>query len=97
MTQGRKPDVMLLSHGRTLSNLFCKMMSKQDGFDFGEYHFHDAFMTAHKTFNDKALIEYPDADREEFYRQLKEGYDKLMSQMDEAHEKVSHILISWKS
>lgn len=64
------------------------MMSKQDGFEFGEYHFHDANMHSRFQLGEKPLGEYPDEDREKYYQMLKEGYDTLFGQLEAAHSKV---------
>lgn len=89
MTQDRRPDVVLLSHGRTLSNLFCKMMSKQDAFNHAEYHFHEAYMHIRKTMTDKPLAEYPESVREEYYDMLRAGYKQFFKDLNEAHDQVS--------
>lgn len=89
MTQDRHPDVILLSASRTLSNLFCKMMSKQDTFSHAEYHFHDAYMYLRMNMTEKPLAEYSESERASYYNLLKEGYDQFFKDLNGAHAEVS--------
>ncbi|KAM5452785.1 hypothetical protein MaudCBS49596_003091 [Microsporum audouinii] len=86
-------DVFLFSHARTLSNVFCRLLSAQPGWVQSEYHFQEAFMFARSSFNWAPLTDITTEQREQFFDLFYQGMDALQKARDDAVAEGKHLLV----
>ncbi|KGQ06936.1 hypothetical protein BBAD15_g7724 [Beauveria bassiana D1-5] len=96
MTKPRPSDVFFFSCPRTLSNLLVKLLSQQQGWEGSGYYFHSACMYAVENFSYSVDAEAPPEKRQEFARQLREGFAKMEAARDKAHRNVRQRLVPKK-
>lgn len=80
--------VYLLTHPRSASNLFQKMMEKQPGVACSSYHFYEAVMPIFMQLENRPLSQWSEAELEALYEA---ALGKMNAQLEEAEKKVSLI------
>lgn len=88
MAETRPTDVFFLSCARTLSNLLVKLLSKQDGWEDCGYHLHGAYVYGLQHFSTSVDAKAEPEDRQEYVKQLREGYAKMLAARETAHANV---------
>lgn len=102
MTKPRPPDVFFFSCPRTLSNLLVKLLSQQQGWEGSGYYLHAAYIYALRNFSYSVDAEAPPEKRQEYVRQLREGFAKMEAARETAHRNgnasflKSHCAQIWK-
>ncbi|KAM3501775.1 hypothetical protein MY10362_005290 [Beauveria mimosiformis] len=91
MTKPRPSDVFFFSCPRTLSNLLVKLLSQQEGWEGSGYYFHSARMYAVENFSYSADV--PPEKRQEFVRQLREGFAKMEAAREKAHRNGNALFL----
>ncbi|KAM0669279.1 hypothetical protein MY8738_004311 [Beauveria namnaoensis] len=93
MTKPRPSDVFFFSCPRTLSNLLVKLLSQQQGWEGSGYYFHSACIYAVENFSCSVDAEAPPEKRQEFVRQLREGFAKMEAARDKAHRNGNALFL----
>lgn len=81
--------VYLLSHPRSASNLFQKMMSKQPGYQNSGYKLFDAGFASLTQLSKGPLSGWPEAERKALYDTFQSGFDDLQDELEDARKNVS--------
>lgn len=83
--------VYLLSHPRSASNLFQKMMSTQPGYQNSGYKLFDAGFASLTQLSKGRLSEWPEAERKALYDKFLQGFDSLQDELEDARKNVSLV------
>jgi hypothetical protein len=81
--------VYLLTHPRSASNLFQKMMEKQPGYHQMSYKLFDAGFAAMSQVGRGPLSAWPEADRQALFKAFDAGVESLEKEVAEANSNVS--------
>ncbi|KAM3512698.1 hypothetical protein MY11210_003651 [Beauveria gryllotalpidicola] len=93
MTKPRPSDVFFFSCPRTLSNLLVKLLSQQQGWEGSGYYLHSAYLYALKHFSDSVDAEAPPEKRQDYVRQLREGFAKMEAARETAHRNGNALFL----
>ena len=94
-----RKGVYLLTHPRSASNLFQKMMEKQPGVQGSGYHFFQAAFPALMQIDQGSLSGRDEAGREAIFGPYQEAYEKLKDELASAKANVSlmsNFIGSWE-
>jgi hypothetical protein len=81
--------VYLLTHPRSASNLFQKMMEKQPGYQHISYKLFDAGFSGLAQMQRGRLSEWPEEDSKALYNSFWEGFESLEKDVADAKQNVS--------
>ncbi|KAJ6783129.1 hypothetical protein PWT90_01427 [Aphanocladium album] len=102
MTKPRPSDVFFFSCPRTLSNLFVKLLSQQQGWEESGYYMHNAFLYGLENWSKEPDAVASPEQRQEFIKQLRESFVKMEEARETAHKNgnalflKSHINQVWE-
>ncbi|EFQ98482.1 hypothetical protein MGYG_01510 [Nannizzia gypsea CBS 118893] len=86
-------DIFLFSVSRTLSNVFCRLLSAQPGWVQSDYHFQEGFFHAREQFQWAPLAEISDEMRLEYIDQAHKGVEALQKAREDAIRQDKHIFV----
>lgn len=95
-TNGPRPErrgVYLLTHPRSASNLFQRMMEAQPGVQGSGYQFFNAAFPMMMSMEKGPLSSFPEAEREALYAPYQEAFKAAKAELDGAKAKVSKFRI----
>ncbi|BBN15963.1 hypothetical protein MPTK1_7g02330 [Marchantia polymorpha subsp. ruderalis] len=84
--------VYLLSHPRSASNLFQRMMEKQPGFQISKYKLHDSQASLTQLLKGR-LSEWSDEEREALYDMFRAGFDKVQDELADARKNGNQLFM----